>query len=450
MPNFGHDTLMAFRNIEKIIWYTRTITEEFLARGFTTEVRQFSNELVVTSEIWGLQIPYLIGKSNQVRALHFEGQRNKWQEEISKLAKSLKEDCRFIRQLEPSAVAEAISLEPVRRNSSTVSQQEEAMENELNLKPIPSVTVTSSGDGNLSPSSFEPRKRKPLFSVDIPPLPNLSKVDVDSATAIIYAFNTIFLVMPDADKAVQSGLKMLQEIHKVESNLTPSAVYETISTVLTRSVQLEMLDYHLEIEQALRVIAKRSDGFKGREFGRFCLTRVMYMKHCTAINGNAIAKEIIPTLSKLQVDDGHHFKTPQRPRKKSPSLFSAKSTTKAAKNTKTPIVKSTRRLVVPKTNRLPSTPKFEIYKDVPGHLPMPNLATSSNGSTSVTPSIKSKTKSSISISGTPSIRTRTKSKIKGKYDSDDEWKEPKTLERPEDLNIKGNHMFKKYTNTVIM
>ena len=65
------------RNIEKILWYAQKVSLEFLSRGFSTEVRQFANELVATAEIWGIQTPFLIGKSNQVRALHFEGQKLK-------------------------------------------------------------------------------------------------------------------------------------------------------------------------------------------------------------------------------------------------------------------------------------------------------------------------------------------------------------------------------------
>ena len=133
MPNFGQETLMAFRNIEKILWFSSAVSSEFISRGFTTEARQFANELVATAEIWGLQIPFLIGKSNQVRALHFEGQKKKWQAELEVLTDALKTDgsAPFFRQMNPAAIAEAVSLEPIRRNSSTVSQSE-AKEVQLN------------------------------------------------------------------------------------------------------------------------------------------------------------------------------------------------------------------------------------------------------------------------------------------------------------------------------
>jgi len=418
MPNFGHDTLMAFRNIEKIIWYTRMITEEFLARGFTTEVRQFSNELVTTSEIWGLQIPYLIGKSNQIRALHFEGQKKKWQEEVGKLVFALKDNLQFIRQLEPSAVAEAISLEPVRRNSSTVSQTEEPKietksvkkatdQDTFELNPMPVIKFTLTSDNDVSsPSNFGDKKKKLRFDVNVPPLPKLSKLDVSSATAIVYSFNTLFLVMPDADRAVQSGLRLLQEVNKI--NLPPASVYETISTVLARSVEIPPLDYHLEIEQALQVLGKRNDGYSGREFGRYCLTRVLYMHHSDATD-DQIDKEVVPAIAKLKVDDGHMFKTPQRPRKK------ATSTTRdqLVKLTKTP----SRRLVVPKANRLPSTPKFEIYKDK--KLPMPSIKLDSGV---IVISSGSDSDRSTGIPK-PNVKTRTKTKSTRKP-SDSEWVPP--------------------------
>ena len=77
MPSIGEDLLSALRNIEKVLWYGQKITCEFLTRGFSTEVRQFANELVATAEIWGIQTPFLVGKSNQIRALHMEGQKLK-------------------------------------------------------------------------------------------------------------------------------------------------------------------------------------------------------------------------------------------------------------------------------------------------------------------------------------------------------------------------------------
>ena len=66
MPTIGRSMLTVLRNAEKLFWYTDKVTEEFMLRGFTTEVRQFSNELVTTAEIWGLQLPFLVGKRNQV------------------------------------------------------------------------------------------------------------------------------------------------------------------------------------------------------------------------------------------------------------------------------------------------------------------------------------------------------------------------------------------------
>ena len=48
------------------------MVDEFALRGFTTEVRQFANEMVATAQIWGLQLPFVVGKTAQVLALHME------------------------------------------------------------------------------------------------------------------------------------------------------------------------------------------------------------------------------------------------------------------------------------------------------------------------------------------------------------------------------------------
>ena len=72
MPSFGRDLLQVCRNAEKIFWYTARMVDEFALRGFTSEVRQFANEMVVTAQIWGLQLPFVVAKTAQVLALHME------------------------------------------------------------------------------------------------------------------------------------------------------------------------------------------------------------------------------------------------------------------------------------------------------------------------------------------------------------------------------------------
>lgn len=52
------------------------MVDEFALRGFTTEVRQFANEMVATAQIWGLQLPFVVGKAAQFWALHMEVQFN--------------------------------------------------------------------------------------------------------------------------------------------------------------------------------------------------------------------------------------------------------------------------------------------------------------------------------------------------------------------------------------
>ena len=43
------------------------LVSEHMAQGQTIEVRQYANAMVAASEIWGLQLPYLLGKKYQVR-----------------------------------------------------------------------------------------------------------------------------------------------------------------------------------------------------------------------------------------------------------------------------------------------------------------------------------------------------------------------------------------------
>ena len=43
------------------------LVSEHMAQGQTIEVRQYANEMVAASEIWGLQLPYLLGKKYLVR-----------------------------------------------------------------------------------------------------------------------------------------------------------------------------------------------------------------------------------------------------------------------------------------------------------------------------------------------------------------------------------------------
>ena len=90
MPTFGRDMLHVLCNAEKIFWYSERLISEFMQRGFTVEVRQFANEMVATAEVWGLQLPYLIGKRYQVEALNMEGQSKSCHEEAQALSEALR------------------------------------------------------------------------------------------------------------------------------------------------------------------------------------------------------------------------------------------------------------------------------------------------------------------------------------------------------------------------
>jgi hypothetical protein len=230
-------------------------------------------------------------------------------------------------------------------------------------------------------------------------------MDINSATAIIYAFNTIFKVILDSEKALVGGLKMMREINTIESIIAPSSIFETISTILNCAVEFKTLEYVIEIDQMLLLAEKRLDeNYVGREFGRYLISKVIYQKHIDAITGREMAsKPLISALDKLKIDDGHNFKTPTKiPRKKSP-----KPTPKGVRiksELATPNVKVSKKLVVPTSIRLPNkkekkvvkTETLKIFEDKT-HAPLP----------------------APKFEETPKIKSRTKTRVK--KETDPEW-----------------------------
>ena len=189
MPTFGRDMLRVLCNAEKVFWYSERLISEFMQRGFTVEVRQFANEMVATAEVWGLQLPYLIGKRYQVEALNMEGKS--CHEEAQGLSEALRLDSKFSRDINPLAKAEVID-KAVERSSSTMSQSEEP---EAIDKP-PEETEFISTIKNICTgtsvvdvgSSTSDKKNKYVLKI-----PKLSKVDPDASKG---TFSGLFLGGP--------------------------------------------------------------------------------------------------------------------------------------------------------------------------------------------------------------------------------------------------------------
>ena len=175
MPTFGLDMLLVLCNAEKIFWYSERLISEFIQRGFTVEVREFANEMVATAEVWGLQLPYLIGKRYQVEALNMEGQSKSCHEEAQALSEALQLDSKFIRDINPLAKAEAIVLEAVKKSSSAMSQSEEPEGIE---KPPEETEFKSSAVDVESPTAAVMKDKKNKYVLKIP---KLSKLDPDTS-----------------------------------------------------------------------------------------------------------------------------------------------------------------------------------------------------------------------------------------------------------------------------
>ena len=172
-----------------------------MQRGFTVEVRQFANEMVATAEVWGLQLPYLIGKRYQVEALNMEGQSKSCHEEAQALSEALRLDSKFSRDINPLAKAEAIVLEAVRRSSSTMSQSEEPEgiekpPEETEFKLISTIknmcTGASAVDvGSPTAAVMKDKKKKDKKNKYVLKIPKLSKVDPDTSKGMFSFYSRL-------------------------------------------------------------------------------------------------------------------------------------------------------------------------------------------------------------------------------------------------------------------
>ena len=194
----GKEILSSLRSLEKTIWITAEHTEDLLIRGMSTEARQFSNELLCLSEVWGLQTCYILAKTFQIRALELEGQSRKWREEIPALLKvfEINDENPFMRQINPQAKTAAISLDPPRRSSSQIE--------DLDIRSIPVLPVTIIKE--------KPEIKTPAITFKLPDLPKVSEMDLDITRNYVIALSTLIRVHPDPIRAVNVGLLLFKEV----------------------------------------------------------------------------------------------------------------------------------------------------------------------------------------------------------------------------------------------
>ena len=75
------------------------------------------------------------------------------------------------------------------------------------------VKVEHCDTDSLSPTGKSLHREK-KFQLTIPALPNLTKIEPELICSIIYSFNTILLVHPEPESAVQAGLRIFHELLK--------------------------------------------------------------------------------------------------------------------------------------------------------------------------------------------------------------------------------------------
>ena len=212
IQKIGREILSTLRSLEKTIWISAEHVEDLLIRGMSTEARQFANELLVLSEIWGLQSTYILAKSFQIRALELEGQTRKWREEVPALLKIFKLDSQseFMRGINPQAKAAAISLDPPRRNSSNIEEMSENGLKSTAIKKDFSFDCSASPITKIMAEKNQPKATKTSFK--LPVIPRMADLDIDVARNYVIALTTLLRVHPDPQIAVNAGSRLFNEV----------------------------------------------------------------------------------------------------------------------------------------------------------------------------------------------------------------------------------------------
>ena len=315
VPKIGKEILSTLRMLEKTIWITVELTEIMITQGMSTEARQFSNELLCLSEIWGLQTPFIIAKTLQIRSLELEGQTRKWREEIPALLDvfDLDGDNQLMRQIDPQAKAAALSLDPPRRNSSQVVQTN---------SHLPTAKIKEEYLGNLPDSPMTKKIKKKTeksapFSFDLPDLPKMSSIDYEVARNYIIALTTMFRVHPDPIRAVHAGHFLFKEVALAGHQLS-QCLLELAHVIVLRAIELDRQSPAVAHIQTVFKNLRHSTKIDPKSCMRFARLQVAFVVYGRTFESTKENLELVAPFQKMTFKCD--MKTPVRRRLKDPKI----------------------------------------------------------------------------------------------------------------------------------
>ncbi|CAG5100047.1 Oidioi.mRNA.OKI2018_I69.XSR.g16816.t1.cds [Oikopleura dioica] len=252
VQKIGREMIATLRALEKTIWISVDFIDDLIKRGMSTEARMFSNELLVLSDIWGLQTVNIMAKTLQIRALELEGQTSKWEEEIPALLKvfDINEDNPFMRDVNPQAKAQANSL------------------NSQMAEKIMKKTETTEA-----------------FTFQLPVLPKIGKLDLDVARNYVIALTTFFRVHPDPTRAVNAGLFLFKEI-AIAGHQLPQLLLELAYVIVLRATELDRPSDAVEHVKIALEPVRNSEKVNPKKCGRFAKLQVAIVIYNRTFDAN--------------------------------------------------------------------------------------------------------------------------------------------------------------------
>ncbi|CAG5100077.1 Oidioi.mRNA.OKI2018_I69.XSR.g16831.t1.cds [Oikopleura dioica] len=265
VQKIGREIIATLRALEKTIWISVDFIDDLIKRGMSTEARMFSNELLVLSDIWGLQTANIMAKTLQIRALELEGQTSKWEEEIQALLKvfDINEDNPFMRDVNPQAKAQAISL------------------NSQMAEKIRKKTETTKA-----------------FTFQLPVLPKICKLDLDVARNYVIALTTLFRVHPDPTRAVNAGLLLFKEI-AIAGHQLSQLLLELAYVIVLRATELDRPSDAVEYVKIALDPVRNSEKASPKKCGRFAKLQVAIVIYNRTFDANKENLEPTSILSKF-------------------------------------------------------------------------------------------------------------------------------------------------------
>ncbi|CAG5105495.1 Oidioi.mRNA.OKI2018_I69.chr1.g2176.t1.cds [Oikopleura dioica] len=309
VQKIGKEIIATLRALDKTIWISVDFIDDLIKRGMSIEARMFSNELLVLSDIWGLQTANIMGKTLQIRALELEGQTRKWKDEVPALLKvfDINEDNPFMREVNPQAKAQAISLDPPRRNSSQVDQTNSHL-------PTAKVKEEFFGFTPDSPMAKKIKKKTTTettkaFTFQLPVLPKIGKLDLDVARNYVIALTTLFRVHPDPTRAVNAGLFLFKEI-AIAGHQLSQLLLELAYVIVLRATELDRPSDAVEyVKNALEPV-RNSEKVNPKKCGRFAKLQVAIVIYNRTFDANKENLELTAPFQKMVITSD--VKTPAR------------------------------------------------------------------------------------------------------------------------------------------